>query len=178
MLYATQTTSIRITNTVEFFPHQITMPKLTPLDTVAMILTQLRELLSDLPNDQPLNTPHHDLLSSLYAIQKLLGIGTGTDEPLPTSKGGRGPARTHSRPITCSKTCKLHPIGTIIRKRFDQAWYEGEVTKHDPGSNYYHIKYTDGDAEEMTYREVQQYQKPLQTYSPRTKTTFCLLYTF
>ena len=61
------------------------------------------------------------------------------------------PTSTNSRPTTRSKTRQLYPIGTIIRKRFDQTWYEGEITKHDPGSDYYHIKYTDGDAEEMTY---------------------------
>ena len=63
-----ETTSIRITNTVEVFPYQIDLPQLTPLDTVAMILAQLKDLLSDLPSNQSLNTPHHDLLSALYSI--------------------------------------------------------------------------------------------------------------
>ena len=63
----------------------------------------------------------------------------------------------------------MHPIGTIIRKRFTKGWFEGEVIRHDPTVDFYYIKYTDGDTEEMTYMEVQQHKKPLQQYSCKHK---------
>ncbi len=33
-------------------------------------------------------------------------------------------------PITRSQTKVVHPIGTIIRKKFNKTWYEGEMTNH------------------------------------------------
>ena len=164
--YMPLTNSIRTSNTVEFFPHNTILPKLEPIDNVAIILTQLQELLSDLPQNNILAPPHHDLLNALYSIQGLLGIPSEQQDSPPTSKGGNQHQAPHEGPKTRSKTIKIFPNGTIIRKRFDKGWFEGQVTKHDPVTNYYQIKYTDGDAEEMTYSEVKQHRKPIQTFSP------------
>ena len=65
-------------------------------------------------------------------------------------------------PVTRSQTKMIHPIGTIVRKKFNKTWYEGEVTDHDLKTDFYHIKQTDGDAEDMTFAEVKQHKKPLQ----------------
>ena len=61
----------------------------------------------------------------------------------------------------------MHPNGTIVRKAFNRGHFEGEITNHDPKEDFYRIRYSDGDTEEMTYMEVQQYKKPLQRYSPK-----------
>ena len=74
-----------------------------------------------------------------------------------TSKG-----EINARPSARSQTRKTHPVGAIMRKQFNATWCEGEMTKHDPISDFHHIKHTDGDAEEMTFTEVRQHRKPLQ----------------
>ena len=58
-------------------------------------------------------------------------------------------------PTTGSQTRQIHPVGAIIRKKFNETWHEGEMTKHNPLSNFHQIKCTDGDAEEMTFTEVE-----------------------
>ena len=49
----------------------------------------------------------------------------------------------------------MYPIGTQIRKRFDDEYcYTGLIIGHDPIENYYHIHYDDGDAEDYTMTQV------------------------
>ena len=45
--------SIRTSNTVEFFPKNCSLPILEPLDTVAHILSELRDLLINYPRNNP-----------------------------------------------------------------------------------------------------------------------------
>jgi len=168
-----KTSSIRITNTIEFFPHNCTLPVLDPIDTVAHILSDLQTALTTFPKNNLLSGPNQSLLQALNDIQGLLGLDEHHDTKVPvritqqeecnTSKGG-------SRRITRSQTKKIHQNGTIIKKKFNKTWYKGEVTKYDPQADFYTIKYTDGDTEEMTYMEVKQYKKPLQQYSPHNRT--------
>ena len=185
--YMPKTNSTRTSNTVEFFPSNCSLPKLEPLDTVSFILTQLRETLIDPPKNNLFTGPHHDLLAALNSIQGLLGLPTpqiDDKQPAeaPTSKGASStsgtsstykggpqllPIRTKGPTTRSQQPNRMHPNGTIVRKAFNKGHYEGEITNHDPMEDFYRIRYSDGDTEEMTFMEVQQYKKPLQQYSPK-----------
>ena len=53
------------------------------------------------------------------------------------------------RPRTRSQTFVQEPIGTIVRKRFnDGKFYEGKITKFDPINKFYTVKFQDGDIKE------------------------------
>ena len=65
-------------------------------------------------------------------------------------------------------TDTLEPMGTIVRKRFnDGKFYEGEVTKYDPINNYYTVRFQDGDVEEYDHDEMKRYKKKQQRYSKK-----------
>ena len=72
--YIPNTNSIRITNTIEFFPHNCSLPALKPIDTVAHILSDLRTALTTFPRNNLIAGPNHSLLQALYDIQGLLGL--------------------------------------------------------------------------------------------------------
>ena len=78
--YMPITNSIRISNTVEFFPQNCTLPALEPLDTVAHILSELRDILTNYPRNNLFTGRHHDLLHSLNTIQALLGLPSYTKQ--------------------------------------------------------------------------------------------------
>eukprot|EP00536_Pseudo-nitzschia_multiseries_P015866 jgi/Psemu1/44055/gm1.44055_g len=60
-----------------------------------------------------------------------------------------------------------HPwaVGTIIRKKFNSGWYEGEVVSYDQTNQFYRVRYTDGDIADYTHGEVSRYYKSDQYYS-------------
>lgn len=45
------------------------------------------------------------------------------------------------------------PIGTVIRKQFDDEWYDGVIDEYK--APWYHVTYSDGDHEDLTSTEVQ-----------------------
>lgn len=54
----------------------------------------------------------------------------------------------------------IRGIGTIVRKKFnDEKYYEGEVISYDPISQYYKIKYRDGDEEDYDEKDMKQYKQ-------------------
>ena len=73
------THSIRVSNTVEFFPVNCNAPKLDPINATNLVLNELKEILQDYPKGQPHNGRQFEFLQSLTNIQELLGV--------PTSKG-------------------------------------------------------------------------------------------
>merc|ERR1712025_311628 len=91
--YIPTTNSIRITNTVEFFPHNCTLPTLKPIDTVAHILSDLRTALTTYPRNNLITGPNHSLLQALYDIQGLLGIEDGDNSSKGDSKLTKKPIR-------------------------------------------------------------------------------------
>ena len=65
----------------------------------------------------------------------------------------------------------IHPIGTIVRRKFGNHYFEGEITAYDSKEGFYHVVYLDGDQEDMGDNEVKQYKKPIQQYSRRLTRT-------
>ena len=59
----------------------------------------------------------------------------------------------------------LHPIGTIVRKKFDNKYHEGEIIAYDPQEGYYKVKFQDGDIEEYDSQEIDSYRKRRQVYT-------------
>ena len=51
-------------------------------------------------------------------------------------------------------------IGECIRKKFDGMAYDGEIVSINLDTKFYHIKYTDGDEEDMTVSDVQKFWIP------------------
>ena len=47
-------------------------------------------------------------------------------------------------------------IGKCIRKKFDGMAYDGEIASINLDTKFYHIKYSDGDEEDMTVSDIQQ----------------------
>ena len=45
-------------------------------------------------------------------------------------------------------------VGTIIKKRWDNVFYTGTITKYDPVTGFYRIEYEDGDSEDLEHHEV------------------------
>ena len=63
-------------------------------------------------------------------------------------------------------TFRSYATGTIVHKRFnDGKFYEGEIVSYDDTEKFYKIKFTDGDTEEFTHREVTKHKKKRQNYS-------------
>ena len=78
--------------------------------------------------------------------------------------------RTRSQP-----TIAAVPIGTIVRRRFeDKQYHEGEVTKYDAVNNLYTIKYCDGDIEEYDAVDMARFKKKNQSYAPTKHSAYML----
>ena len=174
--YIPSTKSTRFSNTVDFFP-TTGKPLTTTSERLELILQDLLELLKD-PN-QGLPFKHHKgkLRLAVEAMQEIFS------RPAPTlpSKGAENPTITAHRNTSkgaCSKadnnkpsdvpstqTQQVFKLGTIVRKRFNKGWFEGEVTAYDPKEQYYKITYKDGDTEELDYHEVKLHRKPSQQYA-------------
>ena len=65
----------------------------------------------------------------------------------------------------------IHLIGTIVRRKFGNHFFEGEITAYDSKEGFYHVIYLDGDQEDMDDSEVKRYKKPIQQYSRRLTQT-------
>jgi len=55
-------------------------------------------------------------------------------------------------------------VGTIIRKEFNEKYYEGQVTKYDTENNVFIVDYLDSDWEEMSIESVMKYRKQIQAF--------------
>ena len=52
-------------------------------------------------------------------------------------------------PVLTTKPTIRYPIGTIVRKNFNDKYYEGEIIAYDVPNKYYKVHYRDGDIEEL-----------------------------
>ena len=180
--YMRDTKKNRISNTVEFFPTHCTLPKVTPMDRLTMILQDLHEVLSQPPDTFPFIKQGTDLSNAINSIQKILCFQTdesATDAP--TTTNTVTPPRVETLNIsnlrvTRSKTetTRIYVNGTIVCRKFTTGYHEGEIVRYDPIEKYYKVEYKDGDTEEMTNDEVKLYRKKVQRYSKREKKAMLL----
>jgi hypothetical protein len=157
--YIPSTGMPRISNTVEFFPAHGKVPYLSTTETIALILKELKELLQSDQTTQ-FQTDPTKLRRAITALQSLLNATEKKNRPIRSSKGETPHRLIRTEPAR-------YPNGTIIRKKFNKGWYEGEVTGFDPSNSYYKIRYTDGDTEEFDHQEVKEYKKKVQAYTSR-----------
>ena len=165
--YIPSTKGIRTSNTVEFFPTCCAVPKVEPIDHVTLILQELKELITNNAKTDLFYGSTATLALALKELQQALGIANASHGDN-TSKGAPIQPSRHTYKGAAT-TITIFPTGTIIRKAFDGEWYKGEITSYNTTTQFYHIKYTDGDAEDMTYEEVKQLRKPSQRYSGKSQ---------
>ena len=155
----------RISDTVEFFPTHCDMPQVNTMETIALILSELKALLQE-GHKTHLGKNPTGLRKAVVSLKLLFDKANKQDSaPPPQTSKGDPPRKVTPR------TTIQYPDGTIIKRKFNRGWYEGEITKYDPKSKYYTVLYTDGDTEEFTYAEVKEHKKPLQSYSLQPNNT-------
>ncbi len=64
-----------------------------------------------------------------------------------------------------SRSNSVHGIGTIVRKKIDDKYYEGEVVAYDSVKIRYKIRYTNSNEEEFDEADMKLYYKHVQRYS-------------
>ena len=184
------TKSIRTTDTIQFFPHNCTIPQINANDCFVLAVQDLTSILTEkspFPFMESQSTK-----ATLNALRKALKYPDTVARVKPTKKQQqrlpiivpRVPnvpnkqkqmhtvprVPTRNRPVTRNKTRTIHKIGTIVRKRFNRDYYEGEVIGYNDNNGYYKIKYRDGDEEEYDANDMKKYYKQLQKYSPKPTT--------
>jgi len=64
-----------------------------------------------------------------------------------------------------TRSNSVHGIGTIVRKKIDGKYCEGEVVRYDSVKKHYQIRYTIGNEEEFDEEDMKLYYKHIQRYS-------------
>ena len=52
----------------------------------------------------------------------------------------------------------VHPINSMVRKKFGYHNHRGTVSRYDDDNELYWIDYDNGDSEEMSWKQVQKYK--------------------
>ena len=52
------------------------------------------------------------------------------------------------------------PNGTIIYKLFNKEYWKAKITRYNPTTSYYTVRYDDNDEEELTHQEITAYLIP------------------
>lgn len=154
---------------MEFFPACCETPKVEPLETIGLILDQLKELLQGNQSCNPQGGQAHALTQTPLDVQASLGMPYHQDpskSPASTSKGDSIQLNTRDNgPTTRSKTEQDHPTGAIISKFFSGKHYEGKIIKHHPKEDLFTIEHSDGDEDDFTAAEIKVHKKAKQSYS-------------
>eukprot|EP00536_Pseudo-nitzschia_multiseries_P015749 jgi/Psemu1/43659/gm1.43659_g len=153
------------------------MPETSSTDRLLMILQDLKEVTNKPHPPIPYVEQGTQINEALRNIQDLLQIGA--QEPLnmePNTKSTIKPQNVREPPRVPAPQQRSarqgHPwaIETIIRKKFNKGWFEGEVVSYDQNNQYYQVKFTDGDLADYTHDEISRHYKSDQYYSkPKDK---------
>ena len=166
-VYITTTGGSRVSDTIEFFPTKVTMPKTSSDDRITAAIEELTEAVK---NPAP-RAPFMSGNKTAEAIKSLTEIFHSTEDNSAPSAAARPRVPTHSAskriapiPGTAPRVATdletdspQHEMGTVIYKKFNNTVHKGTVTAYDTNQGYYKISYEDGDEEELTYTEVQGY---------------------
>ena len=150
------TQSERVSDTVEFYPHNAIMPASSSNDRLIMILTDLLDVLKHPHPASPILRLGTDINDAIRTVERL--VRTGTNARTVSDIQAPPPTAPPNPPPSLEPTLQF-PIGTIIRKQFDQRQYEGEIISYDPINKYYKVQYRDRDIEEFTTDEIKKISK-------------------
>ena len=164
MSWIPTTNATRISNTVEFFPAQNKVTKIDRLDRMGIIIQQLLHLLQEPTYNTTFPIPTEELITTIQELRDLYGIPLTPLVPNTTSKGAKAPPSPPSKQTNTTlyqdptrpktRSAHIYHNGTIVRKRFSDGIFEGEVLQYDSQAKFYKIRYTDGDIEELTYNTI------------------------
>ena len=56
-----------------------------------------------------------------------------------------------------SKELEKYSVGECVRKKFNGEWFDGKIQSINVDTKFYHIKYNDGDEEDMMLAEVKKW---------------------
>ena len=169
--YTTKTKALRHHDSIRWYPHVGTFPfQQTDSAKLQMILTDLVDHLKNPNKILPFNL---DGTTANTAIRTINEIFTATPDGQPQNSGA--PLITTSPPTEqgvgaddvpdLPPPTQLHPIGVIVRKKYNDGFIEGEITAYDSTNSLYKIKLRDGNTEYFTPAEVNQQRKQRQHYS-------------
>ena len=112
-----------------------------------MILTDLREVLTEPHPAQPFLLKGTKINDALWLVIDLLGSNVESPTPIPTTtiapSTDEPPLVPNLTPVTS------YPNGTIVRRKFGQRYYEGEIVNYDPKEKFCKIEYCDGDTKNL-----------------------------
>ena len=79
--------------------------------------------------------------------------------PITMSSGGGVPSRTTRKrhvalPNPLSNSRQKVRIGTIVSKEFEEGIFFGEVTGYDHDEDWYKVRYSDGEEEDLNWLEI------------------------
>ena len=143
--HITETQCKHIANTLVWLPTLLDIPK-TSSDNAGIISDN--EFIYALKNPHPALplTPFQD-----YYVTALKPISQIYKNMVPTNEDPPTPPRV----IDSDKpTFQEHTIRTNITKLFDNVPFNGVITAFDPTVKYYHIKYDNGDEEDMDAYQI------------------------
>ena len=159
--YVPETHATRISDTVDFFPKMVQMPKTSSEDRLAAVLEDLKEVLKNPHPKTPFldkGTPSNDAIAKLESI---FGPPKNDNNNRPRVNETKLPmvqqvprVAAQQRLETIAEEPTQHPIGTVIRKKIGQALQQGTVTRYDDDREYYWIDYENGDSKEMRHRYI------------------------
>ena len=130
-------------------------------DRLNMILEDLVETLGSPAPSIPSVSYGTDLNNAIRQLQTLMCRDQEGKQMKPEEIVNESTAlpRRPTGPTTRSQAYKQEPIGTIVKRKFNNGkWYEGEVTHYDPINKLYKIKYCDGDTEDYNHSEMKEFR--------------------
>ena len=166
--YIPSTKSLHVSNTVEFFSSCCNWPIINPSKVIALILAEVKDVLTDPHCNGLLVDNAQGLRKTLTALGDILGLNIApiksTKSGTPTSKDDIKEVPTQTtkgdvNPLQQAQSQNVFPIGTIIKKHFNQGWCKGEITAYDNKACFYRVNYLDGDTKELTHTKVKKHQK-------------------
>ena len=74
----------------------------------------------------------------------------------------RGESKCERKPaeMTIPSPLSHFPNGTIIYKLFNKEYWKAKITRYNPKTSYYTVRYDDNDKEELTHQEINAYLIP------------------
>ena len=162
----TPTTGGTITgSTVDFFPKHVHMPSTSSEDQLATVLWDLTEVLATHPKPRaPFEEFGNETNDAIRKLKEIFSPKAATKAPSRVV-GNLNPRVTIQRrsprmrkinvaTIEEKGDKKVHPMNTMVRKKFGNHNHRGTVSRYDDENELYWIDYDNGDLEEMSWKKL------------------------